>query len=270
MGGSLVLRLVQRFPSLSVSIVEPSSAAHKRLLKRLQDFYTPTNETLHWWGSISDIDWSLSNFTKKRVLALLCIKPQDFESVCSSMPSFSEKIAGVLSIMAGVPIVRLQEGTAIQCVARAMPNIAAQYSSAVVGLSFSAHAPARFRTESEALLQPMGWVYQLPEEQLHTITALSGSGIAFVLEYIRHLARCGVAMGLERDIAHEIVVHTVQGAVALLTEENTDPQEWIARICSPGGTTVAGMQALERGNFGAVVVQALHAVARRSRELGAP
>ena len=269
MGGSLLTRLAQQSAPLSLAVVEPRQSRRKALQQLLPAQLRDTVD-VRWWGSIADIEWH--HFARaQKALVLLAVKPQDFNSVGSAIARIEardQKIEGLLSIMAGLSIATIQRISTIQYVARAMPNIAAQYAAAAIGLTFSDDCSANFQKRCSAILAHMGTLYSLSEEALHSITAISGSGIAFVLQFIHHLTMAGVQQGFAHAAAQQIAIQTAEGALTLLKEQPLHPQEWIARICSPAGTTIAGIEALERNGFGAALLDAVAAVARRSRELG--
>jgi pyrroline-5-carboxylate reductase len=157
---------------------------------------------------------------------------------------------------AGVPVVRI------------MPNTPALVSRGMIALAASAEftAPA----ELEGLLSAAGVVDRVEESYLDAVTGLSGSGPAFVYMFIEALADGGVRAGLNRDKALRYAAQTVLGSAAMVRETGKHPGELKDMVCSPGGTTIAGVAALERAGFRGAVMDAVDAAWRRAVELGSP
>ena len=199
---------------------------------------------------------------------VIAVKPQDAKAAITALaPSISESNI-VISIMAGVTastISALLERPAK--VVRVMPNICITVGEGALGI-----APNHLlsKDESEAvrgLLGPLGRVVEVTEEQMDAVTALAGSGPAFVLSFIEALTDGGVKMGLPRDKAYALALQTVKGTVDMLDREKLHPALMKESITSPGGTTIAGLVILDEKGFKGNVVRALEAAQDRAREL---
>ncbi|MBX7057480.1 MAG: pyrroline-5-carboxylate reductase [Leptospirales bacterium] len=197
-------------------------------------------------------------------LIVLCVKPQD-------MPVAAAPLRGnkrYLSIAAGLSLQQLGAmipGASPAQLARAMPNI-----SALVGASASAYFTTSdsLASEVERILKSAGSALRVArEELLHAVTGLSGSGPAYVCEFIHALAEGGVAEGLSFDAALQLAVQTLRGTAAML-ESGRHPIELRNQVASPAGTTISGLRALEERAFHAAVMDAVCAAAQRSRQLG--
>lgn len=197
---------------------------------------------------------------------LLAVKPQILGAIA---PELAEGGTGpVLSILAGVPLARLEAVFPNRPVIRAMPN-----TNATVGASATAIAPGTLATaahveQARTILSAVGSVVEVPEKLLDAVTGLSGSGPAYVALVLEALADGGVAAGLPRAIALQLAVETVAGTAEQIAATGLHPAQLKDRVTSPGGTTIAGVAELERGGLRATLIQAVLAAMRRSQELG--
>lgn len=202
---------------------------------------------------------------------LLAIKPQILDSVMASLGTQIGQETGsplVISILAGVPLNRLEAALKGQPVIRAMPN-----TPATVGAGMSAIAPGKLAQPehietAKAIFGAVGSVVEVPESLMDAVTGLSGSGPAFVAMMVEALADGGVAAGLPRQVANQLALQTVLGTAQLLQESELHPAQLKDRVTSPGGTTIAGVTALEKGGFRSAVIEAVRSAYARSRELG--
>ena len=201
---------------------------------------------------------------------LLAIKPQTLEPVVTALDLATRSNLSplIVSILAGVTLSRLKSNFTGCPVVRVMPN-----TPATVGAAMSAIAIGRNVTPEQARLvtemfSAVGEVVTVPEYLMDGVTGLSGSGPAYVALMIEALADGGVAVGLPRAIAQKLAIQTVLGTAKLLQESGMHPAELKDRVSSPGGTTIAGVLALEKASFRAAAIEAVKASCDRSIELG--
>ena len=198
--------------------------------------------------------------------ALVAVKPQHVPEVCRSLGELG--VVRILSIAAGVRLATIEaEVPATTAVVRAMPN-----TPALVGLGAAAIAGGSAATDgdltwAEGILGAVGTVVRVAEAQLDAVTGLSGSGPAYVFLVAEALIDAGVLVGLPRDIATDLVVQTIRGAAGLLATGQS-AADLRAAVTSPGGTTAAGLQALESAAVRAAFADAVTAATVRSRQLG--
>ena len=175
----------------------------------------------------------------------------------------------IVSIAAGVSLQQLADGLGSdRRLVRVMPN-----TPCLVGASASGYAPAATATAEDInlvdrLLNAVGRAFRLPESLLDAVTGLSGSGPAFVYVMIEALSDGGVRVGLPRDVATALAAQTVFGAAKMVLETGSHPAMLKDMVTSPGGTTIAGLQALENGGVRAALIDAVEAATKRSVELG--
>ncbi len=196
---------------------------------------------------------------------LLAVKPQTLAKALTGM-----NLAGksVISIVAGVSLARLAELTGSQTVIRVMPNTPAQIGQGATGIAAAPAVSTEEREVAERIFGAVGVVMQVEESQLDAVTALSGSGPAYVFEFIQALADGGVAAGLARNVATELAVQTVIGAAEMVRATGLHPAVLKDQVTSPGGTTARALEVLEDRAFTGTVIQAIRAARQRSEELG--
>lgn len=203
---------------------------------------------------------------------VLAIKPQILPSIAAELAALpldhdsSQRLW--LSILAGVPLAKLEAILGEVAIIRVMPN-----TPALVGAGITALAPNPRVTPpqvaiAETLFKAVGTVLIVPEGWMDAITGLSGSGPAFVAIAIEALTDGGVAAGLPRSVAAQLAVQTVRGTTELMLQKNLHPALLKDQVTSPGGTTIAGVASLEASGFRAALIQAVQTAYRRSQELG--
>lgn len=230
---------------------------------------------------------SVADAAENATYIVIAVKPSDVESALvhiaegaaqaennSAEQVFVSVAAGVSTayyeskLPAGAPVIRV------------MPN-----TPALVGAGVSALAPGRYATEDQvkevvAIFKAVGGVLEVPESQIDAVTAVSGSGPAYFFLMVEALVDAGVAEGLSRAVATDLVVQTMDGSAAMLLQRSdelkavgnggadTVPAQLRATVTSPGGTTAAGLRELERGGLRAAVAAAVSAAKTRSEQLG--
>ncbi|MDR1839664.1 MAG: pyrroline-5-carboxylate reductase [Treponema sp.] len=204
----------------------------------------------------------------------LAVKPQVMPQVLAEVSPAAKKRADLsppvfVSMAAGWSIDKIQTAMGAKLpVTRIMPNTPALIGKGMIALAYSPEVPARKIEELKKILDGAGTVDLLDERYLDAVTGLSGSGPAFVYLFIEALADGGVRAGLPRDKALSYAAQTVLGSAAMVQETGKHPGELKDMVTSPGGTTIAGIAALENGMFRGTVMKAVEAAWRRAVELG--
>lgn len=199
--------------------------------------------------------------------AVVAVKPDDVEAACRALAETGTPV--VLSIAAGVPLSSLERwlGGGVRVV-RAMPNTPALVGAGAAAVAAGTTATADDLAWAERLLSAVGMVVRVPEHLLDAVTGLSGSGPAYVFLVAEALIEAGVLAGLPRATSAELVVQTLLGSARLLSESGQGPEALRATVTSPGGTTAAGLQALEDRAVRGAFLAAVQAATERSRRLG--
>ena len=200
-------------------------------------------------------------------LVVLAFKPQ---SLAAADPSLAELTAGkvVLSVLAGKNLARLaQSFPRARNIVRTLPNTPAAIGAGVTPWCSLTPLTAADRGVVERLLGALGQLVELGEEHMDAVTALSGSGPAFLFEFVAALRDGGVAAGLPRDIAQKLALETVLGAAKLLAHSGAEPEVLRDKVVSPNGTTIAGLQVMAARQFCETMKEAILAGTRRAGEL---
>jgi len=203
---------------------------------------------------------------------VLAVKPQVLRGVCEALAPLARQARPlVVSIAAGITATQLERwlGGGI-AVVRCMPNTPALLGAGVTGLFANAHVDGAGRDAAQALLSAAGKTVWIDDEtRMDAVTAVSGSGPAYVFLLAEAMQAAAMREGLSQDAARTLVLQTVLGAARMLTEGDADATELRKRVTSPGGTTQAAIEAFEAGGFRELVASAIRAATARGRELSA-
>jgi pyrroline-5-carboxylate reductase len=204
-------------------------------------------------------------------LVVVAVKPQLLDGAADVIRRLASSRPLILSVAAGVPVARFEAFGDRLPVVRAMPNTPAAIGRGITALVANGIAGEAGLARAEALLAAVGETVRLEDEaQMDAVTAVSGSGPAYVFHLIEAMAAAGRAEGLPADLALTLARATVAGAGALAMATGEDPERLREAVTSPGGTTAAALEVLmdEEGGLIRLVRDAVRAAARRSRELG--
>ncbi len=202
-------------------------------------------------------------------LVVFATKPKDIHQAMADTRPYLKKEAAALSVIAGVSIATLEEGLGERPIARSMPNTSATIGKSATGIAFNEAVDETMRTHILSLLEAVGLVQVVKEDDLHAVTALSGSGPAYVYYLAEALEAAAIAKGLSKEVSRSLIIQTLEGAAAMMKQTGEEPEELRKHVTSPGGTTAAGLQALERHAFKQVIADCISDAESRSRELGA-
>jgi pyrroline-5-carboxylate reductase len=239
-------------PAESFVVVEPHAPAREALRKRLRI------------AAIEAADASLA----RAATVVWAVKPQSFREAAAPCRPFVGA-ALQLSVMAGIRSDAIVAATGSEAVVRSMPNTPALIGQGIAGLYARDAVSAEQCAEVEAILAPTGrvlWVGR--EEDLDAVTALSGSGPAYLFYFVEAMMQAAAEMGLSAEQGRQLALATFAGATALAQQSDEVPALLRERVTSKGGTTHAAITSLEGDGVKAAFVRALHAARERARELG--
>jgi len=204
---------------------------------------------------------------KKSRILFLAVKPQSMPPLLDELQDQLQPHHLLVSIAAGVTLAHLESVLGNQRIVRVMPNTPCLVGAGASGYSRGTHASTEDADLVGAMLQTVGIALPVPESLLDAVTGLSGSGPAYVFEIIEALSDGGVLMGLPRNIATTLAAQTLLGAARMVLETGDHPGPLKDAVTSPGGTTIAGLHALEQGGLRATLMNAVQAATLRSRQL---
>lgn len=202
-------------------------------------------------------------------ILLIAVKPQHVRALLAEIAPHLKPSHTLVSIAAGITLAAIAEAVgADRAVVRVMPNTPALVGESASGYACGPKVSSDTAAVVDTLLNAVGKAFAVPEHLLDAVTGLSGSGPAYVCLMIEALSDGGVRMGLPRDVATALAAQTLLGTAKMVLETGKHPGQLKDAVASPGGTTIAGIHALERGGLRAALMDAVEAAARRATELG--
>jgi pyrroline-5-carboxylate reductase len=208
-------------------------------------------------------------FPMSAEVVVLAVKPQKLPELDRI---WEDLTAGrlVISVLAGTTLETLRRRfPRARALVRAMPNTPGKIGAGVTGVSWEKRPPVADEAAVGRILAGLGRLVEVPERQMDAVTALSGSGPAYVFEFVAALRAAGEAAGLPAETARILADQTVLGAARLLVESGADPDRLREQVTSPGGTTAAGLRVLADRDFRGTLRETVRAATARARELAA-
>ena len=254
--GSVIIHGIVSRALISARDVTVSDVAKARLVELSERYGVQTTE-----DNATAVRWS--------DIVILAVKPQTMAEVLSELSGIIDETKVVISIAAGISThfieSRLSKGVRV---IRVMPNTPALIGEGISAISAGAHATAGDLSLARAVFSSVGMTVDVREDLMDAVTGLSGSGPAYAFVIIEALTDAGVQMGLSRDVSLLLSAQTILGAARLCLQGDKHPAELKDMVTSPGGTTIAGLRALEEGKLRATLMAAVEAATQRSRQLG--
>ncbi len=251
MGGTLIKGIRRAYPKAIIHLYDMDQAKAEALA-------TETSGVSHT---------SLVTAIQEGELIILGVKPHQLQELGTQVQQY---ISGkrVLSIAAGVSTISLEKWFCTTEVIRFMPNIGALGGASTTGVTAGASTSKEFLQDALSIAESIGVSYPLQEEQFAAFTGMSGSGIAYCLQFLRYLAESGDVQGLPPDQTLSMAIDTMKSAIALIEVSQERPETLIPKITSPNGTTLEGLQALEEKDLKGTVQYATQRATTRAIEIG--
>lgn len=200
-------------------------------------------------------------------IIILAMKPKDVVAAMDNIAPYIDDKTAVVSVLAGIPIATIEKGLYARPIARVMPNTSATIGMSASGIAFNDRVTPDLKKRLIDLMKAIGIVVEVEEDQLHAVTALSGSGPAYIYYLLEAFEQIGTQFGLEQHVVRQLMVETIAGAAAMVKSTEEEPSVLRNKVTSPNGTTEAGIRALEANNFAQVIAACVQSAEARSREL---
>lgn len=251
MGGAIMRAVCKKYDVKDIKVTDKNAEMGMAFAKETGTTFVPSNK------DVLDADY-----------IFLAVKPQFLGDVFAEIAGFIPKSAVVISMAAGVKIEKLESWAPKARFIRMMPNVCAQIGQAMTAITFKDNITLEEANTASEILSSAGRVEIVPEKLMDCVTAVSGSGPAFVFMFIEALADAAVRCGMPRKQAYTYAAQTVYGSAGMVLESGKLPAELKDMVCSPAGTTIEGVAALERDGFRNAVIDAVTSACNRSIELG--
>ncbi len=235
-----------------LSFVEPNSGQQQKL----RDAFAGSHVAAHWPASLS-----------KTQTVVLAVKPHILKEIAAELATALDPTHLVVSIAAGISLSALQHMLKTERVVRVMPNTPAQVGAGAAAIACEPSLPAEDVEWVNQLFQSVGTTVHVPDLLMHAVTAVSGSGPAYIYLVIEALSDGGVAAGLPRAVATQLAAQTVLGAAQMVLQTGLHPGQLKDQVTSPGGTTIAALATLEQAGLRGALIAAVERAATRSVEL---
>lgn len=210
----------------------------------------------------------LNDILKFADYIILAVKPDIVSEVLKKMEKDELKDVTIISIAAGVTIESIEKVLDCECkVARVMPNTPALISEGMSAVCFNKNINDKEMKAIKKIFECIGKVVEIQEKHMNAVTALSGSGPAYVFMFIEAMADAGVRMGLKRDAAYQLAAQTVSGSAKMILETGKHPGELKDMVCSPAGTTIEAVYQLEKRGFRGTVMKAIGEAFEKAEEM---
>ncbi|WP_404433123.1 pyrroline-5-carboxylate reductase [Sutcliffiella horikoshii] len=203
-------------------------------------------------------------------IIVLAMKPKDIEIALASLKDQLNSSQLLLSVLAGVSTSYMEEGlNPGQPVIRVMPNTSSMIGESATAISAGKHVAMDHIVDTKVILETIGKVYTIEEEQMDVFTGVAGSGPAYFYYLMEHMEKTAKDAGLDEVVTRDVVAQTILGAAKMMQTNNEEPASLRKKVTSPNGTTAAGLEALSENGGGKAISAAIKGAAERSKEISA-
>ena len=251
MGGAIMRAICKKYDVKNIKITDKNVELGKAFANETGATFVSTNK------EVLDADY-----------IFLAVKPQFLSDVFAEIAGNIPTNAVVISMAAGVKLEKLENWAPKARFVRMMPNVCAQIGQAMIAITYNENIKAEEAATVKEILSSAGKVEQVPEKLMDCVTAVSGSGPAFVFMFIEAMADAAVRCGMPRCQAYTYAAQTVYGSAGMVLETGKHPAVLKDMVCSPAGTTIEGVAALEKDGLRNAVIDAVTAAYNKSVSLG--
>ncbi|HZK43231.1 MAG TPA: pyrroline-5-carboxylate reductase [Syntrophomonadaceae bacterium] len=200
---------------------------------------------------------------------ILAVKPNEIENILKKNLDYFDENKLIISIAAGIKIATIENLFNSKFpVVRAMPNTPALIGEGVTAITGGQYTLAKDIKLAEQIFNSMGKTYVVEEKHMDAVTAISGSGPAYVYLIVETLINSGVSIGLDNSLAKDLVIDTIKGSIAMIEESSKHPAQLLGEVCSPAGTTIAAIKKLEEEGLRSALYKGVNEAFLRAQELG--
>lgn len=251
MGGAIIRAVCKKYDVSQIKITDKNTEMGKAFASETGATFVNCNK------EILDCDY-----------IFLAVKPQFLCDVFDEIKNDISSDSVIISMAAGVKIEKLEKFAPKARFIRMMPNVCAQIGQAMTAITFGQNISEEEAKTAQEILSSAGKVEIVPEKLMDCVTAVSGSGPAFVFMFIEAMADAAVRCGMPRVQAYTYAAQTVYGSAGMVLESGKHPAVLKDMVCSPAGTTIEGVAALEKNNFRNAVIEAVTSACEKSISLG--
>ena len=251
MGGAIMRAVCKKYDVSQIKVTDKNTAMGKAFAAETGAVFVETN------ADVLDCDY-----------IFLAVKPQFLGDVFAEIGTKISDKSVVISMAAGVKLEKLQAWAPKARFIRMMPNVCAQINQGMTAITYGSNIKEDEAKTAIEILSCAGRVEVVLEKLMDCVTAVSGSGPAFVFMFIEAMADAAVRCGMPRSQAYTYAAQTVYGSAGMVMQSGKTPAELKDMVCSPAGTTIEGVAALEKNGFRNAVIEAITAACNRSIELG--
>ena len=252
MGGAILSSICKKYNPQNITVADKNTESAKNFAQKNNCNFKESNI-----DAIQNADF-----------IILAVKPNVISIVLKEIQNYISEKTVVISMAAGISIQSLNSFAPNARFIRIMPNMPALVGQAMIALSCNDNISKDELNNAKTILESAGKVEQVEEKLMDCVTGVSGSGPAFVFMFIEALADAAVKCGMPRQQAYIYAAQTVKGSADVVLQTSRHPAELKDAVCSPGGTTIDGVAALENNNFRNAVIQAVEAAYKKSINLG--
>lgn len=227
-----------------------------------------TKKLALWAKEGANVSVEIKPIVKNADVLFLAIKPEDISEVLEDLKGRVQASQLIVSLVAGITTSFLTKKLAKEIpLIRIMPNTPALLGEGITAISFSKKVSAEEKKLVKKILEAVGEVIDVPEDQQNAVTGLSGSGPAYIYTVIQGLIKGGVKAGLSPELASRLAVQTTLGAAKMVKDSSSSLEELRQAVASPAGTTIAGLKVLEEGKLEECLAGAVVKATQRAKEL---